>query len=75
MVLKEVTDRHQALRDDIQVAIDEIDHGQGKPWNAEEIKAELQTRRLAELRRGWLRDLRRVADIRVNERLLEQLRR
>jgi hypothetical protein len=29
------------LRDDIQVAIDEIDHGQGKPWNAEEIKAEL----------------------------------
>ena len=40
----------------------------------EKIKAELQTRRLAELKRGWLRDLRRVAEIRVDERLLEQLR-
>jgi antitoxin ParD1/3/4 len=40
-VLKEVTDRHQALRGDIQVAIDEIDRGEGKSWNADEIKAEL----------------------------------
>lgn len=40
----------------------------------EQIVAELETRRLEELRRGWLRDLRRRAQIRVNERLLETLR-
>ena len=39
-----------------------------------EIAGELQARRFAELRRGWLRDLRRSADIRVNERVLESLR-
>lgn len=39
-----------------------------------EILAELQTRRLAELERAWLRDLKRKAEIRVNERLLEGLR-
>lgn len=40
----------------------------------EQIQAELRTRRLAELKRGWLRDLRRAADISVNERVLEKLR-
>ena len=39
-----------------------------------EIFGELQARRFAELKRGWLRDLRRSADIRVNERVLETLR-
>jgi len=39
-----------------------------------EIAGELQARRFAELKRGWLRNLRREADIRVNERMLESLR-
>ena len=38
-----------------------------------EILAELQTRRLVELEKAWLRDLKRKAEIRVNERLLEGL--
>jgi len=40
----------------------------------EQIEAELRTRRLAELKRSWLRDLRREASIKVNERVLEKLR-
>jgi len=40
-VLREVTERHQALRDDVQAAVDEIDAGKGESWNADEIKAEL----------------------------------
>lgn len=40
----------------------------------EQIEAELRTRRLAELKRGWLRELRRVAQIKVNERVLGKLR-
>ncbi len=38
------------------------------------IITDLQTARLAELRRGWLRNLRKHARIRVNERKLETLR-
>ena len=41
---------------------------------ANEILLELEQRRLQDLRRDWLRTLRRTADIRVNERLLETLR-
>lgn len=37
------------------------------------VRMELEQKRLAELRRGWLRGLRRNANIRVNERLLETL--
>ncbi len=37
------------------------------------VRMDLQQKRLAELRRGWLRGLRRNANIRVNERLLETL--
>jgi foldase protein PrsA len=37
----------------------------------EEIRVELQRDRLEELKRGWLLDLRRAAEIEVNERLLE----
>lgn len=37
------------------------------------VRMELQQKRLAKLRRGWLRGLRRNANIRVNERLLETL--
>jgi parvulin-like peptidyl-prolyl isomerase len=40
----------------------------------EEIALELQRERLDELRREWLRGLRRGAEIEVNERLLEQVR-
>ncbi len=39
-----------------------------------EILAELQTRRVVQLEKAWLRDLKRKAEIRVNERLLEGLR-
>lgn len=38
------------------------------------IVEELQARRLAELRRGWLRELRRRAEVEVDERLLDTLR-
>ena len=37
------------------------------------VRMDLEQKRLAELRRGWLRGLRRNANIRVNERLLETL--
>ena len=37
------------------------------------IVAKLENERLAELKRQWLRDLRRDADIRVNERVLQGL--
>ncbi len=40
----------------------------------EDITLELQQRRLEELRRDWLRGLRREAEIRLNEPLLEELR-
>ena len=40
----------------------------------ERIVAELETQRLVELKREWLRDLRRSAEIRVNERALEALK-
>ncbi len=40
----------------------------------EDIQAELQTQRLAELRRGWLRGLRKQSHIQLNERVLEKLR-
>ncbi len=40
----------------------------------EEIALELQQRRLEELRRDWLRGLRREAEIKLNEPLLEELR-
>ena len=40
----------------------------------EDITLELQQRRLEELRRDWLRGLRRAAEIRLNEPLLEELR-
>ncbi len=40
----------------------------------EQIRVELEQERLEELRREWLRGLRRRADISVNERLLEELR-
>ena len=39
----------------------------------EEIRVALQSDRLDELRRGWLRELRRSANIELNERLLETL--
>jgi parvulin-like peptidyl-prolyl isomerase len=39
-----------------------------------QVRIELEQKRLAELRKGWLRGLRRSADIRVNEPLLETLR-
>lgn len=39
-----------------------------------QVRIELEQKRLAELQKGWLRGLRRSADIRVNEPLLETLR-
>ncbi len=39
----------------------------------ETVRTELEQKRLAELRTGWLRRLRRNANIRVNQRLLETL--
>ena len=39
----------------------------------ETVRTELEQKRLAELHRGWLRGLRRNANIRVNQRLLETL--
>jgi len=41
----------------------------------EELMADLAREKLTELRPQWLRDLRRAADIRVKERLLETLKR
>jgi parvulin-like peptidyl-prolyl isomerase len=40
----------------------------------ERIRSELEQARLVELRRGWLRELRRTARIRVNEAALETVR-
>ncbi len=40
----------------------------------DQIAFELQEKRLGELQRDWLRGLRRRAEIRVNDRLLEELR-
>ena len=40
-VLRDMTERHQTLRADVQAAVDEVDAGKGEPWNAEKIKAEL----------------------------------
>lgn len=40
-VLREVTERHQALREDILEAIAELDADRGEPWDAEALKAEL----------------------------------
>lgn len=40
-VLRDITERHQKLRADVQAAVDEVDAGKGEPWNADEIKAEL----------------------------------
>jgi putative addiction module CopG family antidote len=39
--LREVKQRRQSLRDDIQAALAEIDVGQGEPWDVDGIKAEL----------------------------------
>ena len=39
--LRELKQRHAELRQDIQVAIDELDRGDGEPWHADAIKAEL----------------------------------
>jgi putative addiction module CopG family antidote len=39
--LREVKQRHQSLRDDIQAALAEIDAGLGEPWDVDSIKAEL----------------------------------
>jgi len=38
--LRELKQRHTELRQDIQVAIDELDRGDGEPWDADAIKAE-----------------------------------
>ena len=40
----------------------------------DEIALELQQQRLKELRRDWLRELRRRAEVKVNEPLLDELR-
>ena len=40
-VLREVTERHQALRADIQEAISELDDGKGEPWDPDVLKAEV----------------------------------
>lgn len=40
-VLREVTERHQALRADIQLAIDAFDRGEGQPLDMGDIKAEV----------------------------------
>jgi putative addiction module CopG family antidote len=39
--LRDVRQRHQTLRDDVQAAIAELDQGQAAPWDIEEMKAEL----------------------------------
>lgn len=39
--LRDVKQRHQSLRDDIQAALAEIDAGLGEPWDVDGIKAEL----------------------------------
>jgi putative addiction module CopG family antidote len=39
--LRDVKQRHQSLRNDIQAALAEIDAGLGDPWDVDSIKAEL----------------------------------
>jgi putative addiction module CopG family antidote len=39
--LRELKQRHQSLRDDIQAALAEIDAGHGEPWDVDGIKAAL----------------------------------
>jgi putative addiction module CopG family antidote len=39
--LRELKQRHAILRQDIQVAVAELDRGEGEPWDADAIKAEL----------------------------------
>ncbi len=39
--LRDVKQRHQTLRDDIQAALAEIDADLGEPWDVDSIKAEL----------------------------------
>ena len=43
-VLRELTERHETLRRDIQQAIVSLDRGKGTPLNMNEIKSELQGR-------------------------------
>jgi putative addiction module CopG family antidote len=40
-VLREVTERHRTLRADIQLAIDALDRGEGRPLDMGDIKAEV----------------------------------
>lgn len=39
--LREIKRKHQSLRDDVRVAIDEIERGQGEAWDVTELKSEL----------------------------------
>jgi putative addiction module CopG family antidote len=39
--LRELKSRHESLRREIQVAVNEMDAGQGEPWDLDEIKQEL----------------------------------
>ena len=39
--LRELTQRHAALQADIQVGIDQLDRGEGEPWDGEAMKAKL----------------------------------
>jgi putative addiction module CopG family antidote len=39
--LREIKRKHQALRNDVRAAIDEIEQGQGEPWDFEDLKARL----------------------------------
>jgi len=43
-VLRELNERHEALRRDIQQAIASLDRGEGTPLNMDEIKSELSQR-------------------------------
>lgn len=43
-VLRELKERHEALRRDIQQAIESLDRGEGTPLNMDEIKGELSQR-------------------------------
>ena len=43
-VLRELKERHEALRRDIQQAIESLDRGEGTPLNMDEIKSELRLR-------------------------------
>lgn len=40
--LRELKDRHQSLRAEIQAAITELDAGGGEPWDAEQLKQDLR---------------------------------